>query len=167
MSISISTKKNRQVHSSCACAYAYVVALTSENRVDISTRISTRPWTNHRPLWPRLHVNISKAIWRAKRPPSCLPSGLGELVIVNRILIVSIVINKICLIFPKQKNYYCFSVANISRGVLGTRVNPDTCRIRVDVQNSIWIRMVWTWKCLNPERKSCELKNILIHVDGA
>ena len=26
---------------------------------------------------------------------------------------------------------------NISRGVLGTRVNPDTCRIRVDVQNSI------------------------------
>ena len=31
----------------------YVVALTSENWVDISTSISTRPWTNHRSLWPR------------------------------------------------------------------------------------------------------------------
>ena len=40
--------------------------------------------------------------------------------------------------FSKKKNYYYYcSVANISRGVLGTRVNPDTCRIRVDVQNSI------------------------------
>ena len=73
-------KKNGQVRSSCACAYAYVVALTSENGVDISTSISTRPWTNHRPLWPRPHANISKAIWRTKRPTSCLRSGWGELV---------------------------------------------------------------------------------------
>ena len=62
---------NRQVLSSCACAY--VVALTSENGVDISTR----PWTNRRPLWPRPHVNISKAVWCM---PSCLSSGSGELV---------------------------------------------------------------------------------------
>ena len=45
-------KKNGQLRSSCACACAcaYVVALTSENWVDISTSISTRPWTNHRSL---------------------------------------------------------------------------------------------------------------------
>ena len=45
-------KKNGQVRSSCAYAYAYayVVALTGENWVDISTSISTRPWTKNRPL---------------------------------------------------------------------------------------------------------------------
>ena len=37
-------EKNGQVRSSSA--YAYVVTLTSENWVDISTR----PWTNHRSL---------------------------------------------------------------------------------------------------------------------
>ena len=75
-------KKNGQVCSSCACAFAwaYVVALTSENRVDISTSISTRPQTNHRSLWPRPHTNISKAIWRTKCPPSYLSSSSGELV---------------------------------------------------------------------------------------
>ena len=54
--------------------------LTSENWVDISTSIRTRPWTNHRSLWPRPHANISKAIWRKKRSPSCLLSGWGELI---------------------------------------------------------------------------------------
>ena len=73
-------KKNGQVRSSCACAYAYVVALTSENGVDITTSISTRPWINHRPLWPRPHANISKAIWRTLRSPSCFLLGWGELV---------------------------------------------------------------------------------------
>ena len=43
-------KKNGQVRSSCARSYAYVVALTSENWVDTSTSISTRPWTNHSSL---------------------------------------------------------------------------------------------------------------------
>ena len=43
-------KKNGQVRSSCAYAYADVVALTGENWVDISTSISTRPWTKNRPL---------------------------------------------------------------------------------------------------------------------
>ena len=47
------------------------------------------------------------------------------------------------------------SVANIPRGVQGTRVNPDTCRICVDGQ----IRF--------PERKICGLKNIRISVDEA
>ena len=57
-----------QVRSS-AFPYAYVVALTSGNGVDISTSISTRPWTNHRSLRPRLHANISIlfiiGLWRA------------------------------------------------------------------------------------------------------
>ena len=64
-------KKNGQVRSSCACAYDYIVALTSKNGVDISTSINTWTWTNHRPLWPRPHANITEAIWRTKRPPSC------------------------------------------------------------------------------------------------
>ena len=36
-------------------------------------------------------------------------------------------------------DYYCYCCVakEISRGVLGTRVYPDTCRIRVDEQNSI------------------------------
>ena len=73
-------EKNGQVRSSCAYAYAYVIALTSENGVDISTGIRTRPWTNHRSLWPTPHANISKAIWRTNRPPSCLSLGWGKLV---------------------------------------------------------------------------------------
>ena len=48
-------KKNGQACSSCACAY--VVALPSENGVDISTRL----WTNHRPLWPRPHCEHIKS----------------------------------------------------------------------------------------------------------
>ena len=72
-------KKNGQVRSSCAYAYAYVVALTSENWVDIWTSISTRPWTNHRPLWPRPHANISKAIWQSKSAILFI-IGLRELV---------------------------------------------------------------------------------------
>ena len=48
-------KKNGQVRSSCAGGYSYVVALTSENWVDISTSISTRPWTNHRSFWLTPH----------------------------------------------------------------------------------------------------------------
>ena len=43
----------------------------------ISTSISTRPWINRRPIWPRPHMNISKAIGRMQ---SCLSSGWGELV---------------------------------------------------------------------------------------
>ena len=49
-------KKNGRVCSSCAYAYAYVIALTSEKGVDITTSISTR----HR-----------------LRLPSCLSSGSG------------------------------------------------------------------------------------------
>ena len=33
-------------------------------------------------------------------------------------------------------------------------------------ESSIWIRCVWTWKFLNPERKICGFKNIQIRVDG-
>ena len=41
-------KENGQVRSSGA--RAYVVALTGENGVDISTSMSTTPWTNLRSL---------------------------------------------------------------------------------------------------------------------
>ena len=67
-------KKNGQV-CACAYAYAYVVVLARENRVEISTR----PWTNHRSLWPRPHAHTLKAIWRTLCPPPCLSSGWGEL----------------------------------------------------------------------------------------
>ena len=40
------------------------------------------------------------------------------------------------------------------------RVNPDTCRIRVDGQIRFQYGYVWTWKFLNPERKRCGFKNI-------
>ena len=38
------------------------------------------------------------------------------------------------------------SVANIPRGVLGTRVNPNTCRIRVDGQIRFEYGYVWKEK---------------------
>ena len=41
-------------------------------------------------------------------------------------------------------------------------MNPDTCRIRVDGQIRFQYGYVWTWKFLNPERKSCGSKNIRI-----
>ena len=43
------------------------------------------------------------------------------------------------------------------------RVISRTC----GQESSIWIRCVWTWKFLNPERKICGFKNIQIRVDGA
>ena len=63
--------------------------------------------------------------------------------------------------------YNACSVANIPRGVLGTRVNPKTCRIRVDRQIRFESGYVWTWKFLNWERKSCGLKSIPIRAGGA
>ena len=42
------------------------------------------------------------------------------------------------------------------------KVNPRTC----GRESSIWIRCVWTWKLLNPERKICRFKNIQIRVEG-
>ena len=42
------------------------------------------------------------------------------------------------------------------------RLNPHTC----GRESSIWIRCVWTWKFLNPERKNCGLKNTQIRVEG-
>ena len=53
------------------------------------------------------------------------------------------------------------------RGILGTRENPDTCRIHVDEQVLFEYGYVWTWKILNPERKICGWKKIQIRVDGA
>ena len=50
------------------------------------------------------------------------------------------------------------SVANIPRGVLGARVYPDTCRIRVDGQIRFENRYVWTWKFLNPEKNELRIQ---------
>ena len=63
-------------------------------------------------------------------------------------------------------NLKACSVANIPRGVLGTRMNPDTCRLRVYGQIRFEYGYVWTWKFLNPERKSYGFKSIRIRVDG-
>ena len=59
------------------------------------------------------------------------------------------------------------TAANIPKEVLGTRVNPYTCWIRVDGQILFEYGHLWTWKFLSPGRKSCGLKNIPIRVEGA
>ena len=46
-------------------------------------------------------------------------------------------------------------------------VNPRIPSNACGLENSIWIRYVWTGKFLNPERKSCGFKNIRTRVDGA
>ena len=46
--------------------------------------------------------------------------------------------------------YNACSVANIPRGVLGTRVHADTCPIRVDRQIRVEDGYVQMWKFLNP-----------------
>ena len=55
--------------------------------------------------------------------------------------------------------YEACSIANISRGVLGTRVSPDTGRIRVDGQIRFQCGYAWTRKFFNLERNSCGFKN--------
>ena len=50
------------------------------------------------------------------------------------------------------------SVANIPKGVLATRVNPDTRQIRVDGQIRFEYGYVWTWKCFNPEREKLRVQ---------
>ena len=57
-----------------------------------------------------------------------------------------------------RAHYDACSVASIPRGVLGSRVNRDTCRIRVEGQIRFEYGYVWKWKFLNPERKSCGFK---------
>ena len=58
---------------------------------------------------------------------------------------------------------FTMHVPTIPRVVLGTGVNPDTCRIRVDGQIRFESGYVWTY----PERKRCGVKNIRIREDGA
>jgi len=41
--------------------------------------------------------------------------------------------------------YNSCSVANIPRGVLGTKVNPDTPRIRMDMDGQIWFEYGYVW----------------------
>ena len=50
------------------------------------------------------------------------------------------------------------SVANIPRGVQGTRMNPDACRLRVHGQIRFEYGYVWTWKFLNPKEKVTDSK---------
>ena len=50
------------------------------------------------------------------------------------------------------------SVANIPRGVLGTRVNLDMCQIRVDRNIRFEYRYDWTWKFLIQKEKVADSK---------
>ena len=61
------------------------LCLTSENGVDISTSISTRPRTNHRSFWPRPHANISKATMADASSAILFIVGLRRAGIENRV----------------------------------------------------------------------------------
>ena len=61
------------------------------------------------------------------------------------------------------RRYDACSVASIPRGVLGTRVNPDTC----GMANSIWEWIRVDVKNFELERNSCGFKNIRIRLEGA
>ena len=50
------------------------------------------------------------------------------------------------------------SDANIPIGVLGARVYPDTCRIRVEGQVRFEYEYVWTWKFLNSEKNELRIQ---------
>ena len=58
--------------------------------------------------------------------------------------------------------YDTCSVANIPKGVLGSRMNSVTCRIRVDRQIRFEQGYVWTWKFLNPQRNICLIFSYLL-----
>ena len=58
---------------------------------------------------------------------------------------------------------YRISRRSLFKPAAKMRVISRTC----GRESSIWIRCVWTWKFLNPERKICGFKNIQIRVDGA
>ena len=68
-------------------------------------------------------------------------------------------------VFLRKNGEKNFALAedHFSNQLTKMRVNPHTC----GRESSIWIRCVWTWKFLNPERKICGFKNIQIRVDGA
>ena len=70
-----------QVYKSTGCYMNLLNCNFANKWLKHKRSITTRPWTNRRSLWPRPHANISKAIWRTLRPPSCLSSGWGELVL--------------------------------------------------------------------------------------
>ena len=56
-----------------------------------------------------------------------------------------------CILSIQDGNLDACSVANIPRGILGTRVNPRRIRIRVEGQIGFEYGNVWTWKFLNPD----------------
>ena len=58
--------------------------------------------------------------------------------------------------------YDTCSVANIPKGVLGSRMNSITCRIRVDGQIRFEQGYVWTWKFLNPQKNICLIFSYLL-----
>ena len=74
---------------------------------------------------------------------------------------IPVLCHEYCL---QEGKLYACSGANILRGVLDTRMNPDTCWIRGYKQ--IRFEKEYVWKFLNPEGKSCGFKNIGIRVDG-
>ena len=114
--------------------------------------IRSPSWKFLNTLWIRNRVDAESGYffirWLNKIEPSSLPWTLH-----SRWQPCSQVPSLTCL-------YDACSVANIPRGVMGTRVNPDKCRIRVDGQIRFAYWYVWTWKFLSLKRKSCGFKNI-------
>lgn len=49
--------------------------------------------------------------------------------------------------------YNTYSVANISRKVLGIRVNLNSCEIRVNGETQLQYKYAWMWKCFNQEKR--------------
>ena len=71
---------------------------------------------------------------------------------------------KTCFFFFAEEWWEQFRISrrSLSKPADEMKVNPPTC----GRESSIWIRCVWTWKLLNPERKICGFKNIQIRVEG-
>ena len=54
--------------------------------------------------------------------------------------------------------YNMYSIANVSRKVLGIRVNLNTCEIRVNGETQFQYKYAWMWKCFNQEKRVADSK---------
>ena len=84
----------------------------------------------------------------------------------GRLIWISFLFGDVTRSSPVLYHEYCIqdgnlnacSVANIPGGVLGTRMNPDTCRLRVHGQIRFEYGYVWTWKILNQGKKKLRIQ---------
>lgn len=54
--------------------------------------------------------------------------------------------------------YNMYSIANISRKVLGIRVNLNTCETHVNGETQFQYKYAWMWKCFNQEKRVADSK---------